>query len=51
VILHFINQPKSGGTQLDFVAITGAPQLACGNPRFDQAISKLVFELLPDPRP
>ena len=49
MILHFINQPKSGGTQLDFVAITGAPQLAGGNPRFDQPFSKLVFELLPDP--
>jgi hypothetical protein len=49
VFLHLINQPKSGGTQLDFVAITGTPQLAGGDLRFDQPFNKFVFELLPDP--
>jgi hypothetical protein len=46
---HFVDQAETSGAELDFGAITGAPQLAGWSPRFDQPFGQLLFALLPDP--
>lgn len=48
-ITHFVDQTETSGMELDFVAMTGAPQLAGGNPRSDQSFGQLLLELLPKP--
>jgi hypothetical protein len=48
-IPHFVDQAETSGAELDLVAMTGAPQLAGGNPRFDQPFVQRFLELLPDP--
>ena len=48
-IPHFVDQAETSGAELDLEAMTGAPQLAGGNPRFDHPFGQLLLELLPDP--
>ena len=49
LISHLIDQAKSGGTELDLVAVGGSAQLAGWDAGLDQTFGQLFLELLSDP--